>query len=312
MKLFFNYSIDCELPPNTRYTEGRERADFLNGPESWEYAEKSARGFVELMSDLDVIAGASLFVYPDVVQEQKQLFREMVDAGIEIALHLNGMRYSRLTGANAKWLGAMTREEQRNAISMAKRDLEDVTGKNCSGYRACYGSANDDTFSILEELSFSWASNASGRYREDTSANWWGSWPYPHFASPRSKLIPGELDVFEMPVTRGVETFFEDDRNKPFDLRVESPVKVVGQDRGVFKQIIEENIVYMQRMDVPVRMIAGASHNTSDYGDFESDRASNLSWIVKHARELSETYGIEFTPGSFEQGRSEAQRVNSY
>ena len=132
-KLFFNYSIDCETPPNTQYTGGSERRPFLGGPQSWEVAEKSVRGFVALMEDVDALDGASLFVYPDVASHQKTLYREMVDAGVETALHLNGLRYSRLIGEKAKWLGEMTFGEQKEAISMAKQDLEEVTGKPCNG-----------------------------------------------------------------------------------------------------------------------------------------------------------------------------------
>ena len=39
MKLFFNYSIECELPPNTEYT-GPELLPFFSGPETWEFALK--------------------------------------------------------------------------------------------------------------------------------------------------------------------------------------------------------------------------------------------------------------------------------
>ncbi|MDP6057924.1 MAG: hypothetical protein QGH33_03485 [Pirellulaceae bacterium] len=65
-------------------------------------------------------------------------------------------------------------------------------------------------------------------------------------------------------------------------------------------------------MNVPVQVIAGASHNTSDYGDFAGDRSQNLRWIVKHSRELCEQHNLLFTPTSFEQMLVEAQQVNSY
>lgn len=92
MKLFFNYSIDCELPANTDCT-GPERREFFHGPETWESAEASVRGFVERMESMGLQQGASLFVYPDVARHQQRLFRELADAGVEVALHLNGLRY---------------------------------------------------------------------------------------------------------------------------------------------------------------------------------------------------------------------------
>lgn len=243
---------------------------------------------------------------------KKSLYREMADAGIETALHLNGLRYSRLTGEKAKWLGEMTYPEQKDAIAMAKQDLENVTGKPCNGYRACYGSANDDTFKILDELGFTLASNARGRYRTETFANWCGSWPYPHRASDKSKLIPGRLNVFEFPVTCGVATFLEGDRNKPFDLRVETPVALAGEDRSVLRQVIDENLDQMQRMSIPVHTIVGASHNTSDYGDFACERSQNLRWIVRHTQELCQQHNLKFVATSFEKMLAEAHQIDSY
>ena len=114
MDVFFNYSIDCETPPNTEYT-GAERRPFFGGPASWPVAEASVRGFLARVADLGVGRGATLFVYPDVARHQKALYREVADAGVEIALHLNGLRYSRLRSDRAKWLGEMPYAEQKEA-----------------------------------------------------------------------------------------------------------------------------------------------------------------------------------------------------
>ena len=93
MRFFFNYSIDCELPPDGRF----------GGPADWDVAEASVRGFVEVMTERGMRGGATLFVYPDVAMAQPGLFREMADAGIELALHLNTMRYSRIK--EPAWIG---------------------------------------------------------------------------------------------------------------------------------------------------------------------------------------------------------------
>ena len=242
--LFFNYSIDCELPPNTDYT-GPERRPFFHGPETWEFAEEATRGFVENMESLGVRAGASLFVYPDVARHQRALFRELADEGVEVALHLNALRYSRLQGDAAKWLGDMSYAEQKEAIRMGKEDLEDLLGMPILGYRACYGSGNNDTIRICEELGFEWGSNASRRYRPEFCANWSGSWPFGHRGHRRSNLIPGDLEIYEIPVTAGLRTFFEGNPDQPFDLRVETPPHILGQEREIIRSVIDENIIEM-------------------------------------------------------------------
>lgn len=311
MKCFFNYSIDCELPPNTPYT-GPERRPFFHGPPTWEFAEASVRGFIERMHDLGVGAGASLFVYPDVARHQKELYREMAAADVEIALHLNGLRYSRLRGDSAKWLGEMSETEQREALRIAKEDLEETLGQECLGYRACYGSANNDTFRLCDELGFRWSSNSSQRYRPEFFANWSGSWPYPHHASPISKLICGDLQLFEIPVTVGLTVYYDEEIRQPLDLRVETSPEKIGETREKLRAVMEENLIEMERRATPLRTIIGASHNTSLYAVHSTHQSQNLDWIVRHARELSSSFGLEFTAASFQRIWQEAQVRGSY
>lgn len=309
--LFFNYSVDCELPKNTPYT-GPERRPFFGGPVTWEFAEASVRGFVRQMVELDALAGATLFVYPDVARHQAALYRELADAGVEVALHLNGLRYSKLTGDRAKWLGEMSEDEQRDALRIAKADLEDTLGRPVMGYRACYGSANADTLRLCDELGFRWASNSSNRYRPEFAANWSGSWPFAHHASRHSNLICGDLPLFEIPVTVGVTVYYDEAIRQPLDLRVETPPERLGEDRAQLRAVIEENLTEMERRAVPVRAIIGASHNTNPYGVPETHQAQNLAWVVRHTRERAAARGWTVAPVSFLQMTEEGARVGSY
>jgi hypothetical protein len=270
------------------------------------------RGFVRQMSELGAWGGASLFVYPDVARHQRDLYCELAEAGVEIALHLNGLRYSRLSGEKAKWLGAMGREEQREALRIAKADLEQSLGRAVLGYRACYGSANADTQALCEELGFAWASNCSGRYRPEFAANWSGSWPFAHHASRHNNLICGDLKLFEVPITAGLSVYYDEAIRQPLDLRVETPPDRLGANREKLRAVIAEHLVEMERRQVPVRTIIGGSHNTNPFGQPDAFQARNLEWVVRHARELAAEHGIEFTPASFGTIRAEAERVGSY
>jgi hypothetical protein len=312
VKLHFNYSIDCELPPNTPYTGGTERQPFFHGPSTWAFAEASVCGFVEQMDSLGLRRGASLFVYPDVARHQAALYRAMAEAGIEVALHLNALRYSRLSGERAKWLGAMGRDEQLDALRMAKDEVEQVTGRACLGYRACYGSANDDTFPILEELGFTWSSNASNRHRPEFVANWRGSWPYPHHPHAKCKLVVGDLRIYEMPVTVGLAVMFDETLRQPLDLRVETPPQILGGRREKLREVVLENLDEMAMREVPVRGVFGASHNTSPYNDRDTHPAQNLDWVARHTRESAAERSLEFVAASFADVSAEAERVGAY
>lgn len=310
--LFFNYSLDCELPKDTPYTGGTERRSFFHGPKTWDDGEASVRGFVRQMDGLGARPGASLFVYPDVARHQKALYTEMAEAGVEIALHLNGLRYSRLLGDKAKWLGAMARAEQREALRIAKEDLEQTLGRPVLGYRACYGSANADTPALCEEIGFAWASNASGRHRPEFGAYWSGSWPFAHHASRHSNLICGDLNLFEIPVTSGLRIYYDEAILQPLDLRAETPPENLGPNREKLRAVIAEHLAEMDRRRVPVRTIAGGSHNTNPFGQAGAFQAQNLAWTVRHARELAAERGMEFAPAHFAAIRDEAVRVGSY
>lgn len=301
VRLFFNYSIDCEPPPD----------GIFGGPPTWEFAEASTRGFVEVMDEMGLRAGTSLFVYPDVARRQTSLFREMADAGVEIALHLHTMRYSRVK--EPAWLGSLSYEAQREALRMAKEDLEEVIGRPIPGFRACYASTSNDTFPICEELGFTWTSTAApGTYKPDIFECWAGCWPFPYHPSRKNKLVPGDLLLYEMPVTRGIRTLFENNPDRPLDMRVETPPDIAGASGEVFRQIIEENLVEMERRDQPVRIIAGASHNTNPYFDKASFQFQNLKWVCEHARECSEARGYEFVPAGFAEIRQEAERLRAF
>ena len=303
MRLFYNYSIDCELPPEGPF----------GGPATWEVAEQSVRGFVQVITDLGMRDGATLFVYPDVAMTQRALFREMADAGIETALHLNGLRYSRLTGHRAKWMGAMNADEQREAIRMAKADLEDVIGRPVTGYRACYGSANNDTFPLCEELGFAWTSTSPpDSHNSTTHAMWSGAWRYPHHTSRVNRLICGNMALYEMPLTNGVRIRHQGDSLRPLDMRAETPPEIAGENHEVFRRIIEENLDEMDRRDQPVRGIIVGSHNTNLFADPTTHQHANLMAVCSLAKELATARGYAFTPAPFTAIKEEAERTGAF
>ena len=309
--VFLNYSMDCELPIGTPYT-GVERESFFHGPKTWGEAERSVLGLLERMDELGLKEGVTLFVYPDVAQEQKCLFSRLAGLGVEIALHLNGLRYSRLRGEHAKWLGAMSWVEQSEALRMAKADVEDATGRSCDGYRACYGSANKDTFPILDSLGFRWSSNSSNRWRPEFHSCWDGSWPFPHRASAHSQLIPGDLRLYEIPVSSCPELGFGGNADQPLDFRVETTVALNGQDRRLFRRGVEMLFQKMERRAIPVRAFVGATHNTVPLWESDSFQTRNLQWLARHVREVAAAYQQKVVPASFAAMVRHAEEINAY
>lgn len=318
MKLFYNYSIDCELPPSEHPRAFPKRPESamppsggFGGPPTWEFAERSVREFIETMAGFGLSAGASLFVYPDVARKQKALYREMAAAGVEIALHLNTMLCS-YTAHDPVWLGAMNYERQKEVLQWAKQELEDVIGQPCLGFRACYGSAGREMFAVLEELGFAWTSNSSGRWQPSTYSNWPLNWPFPHHASRHNLSIPGDLKLYKMPVTSGLRVCFQGNPDRPLDLRVETPPDMAGEGGITFRRVIDDCLEQMERCCQPVRLIAGASHNASLYADQSSQRHQNFKWVHEHALACAAARGYEFRPASFLKVKQEAERIGAF
>jgi hypothetical protein len=125
-------------------------------------------------------------------------------------------------------------------------------------------------------------------------------------------LIPGDLAVYEITLTCGLHTFFMGNSYRPLDMRAETPPEVVGSDGKNFRKIMEENLLEMDRVDLPMRVIIGASHNTNPYADPLSFQHKYL-WQVCHlARELCHAHSYEFIPANFLQIKQDAGRVDAF
>ena len=301
MKLFFNYSIDCETPTD----------ELFDGPENWDVAEASTRGFIETMDTMGVHEGATLFVYPDVARKQSALYRELAKAGVEIALHLHTMRYSKWP--KRAWLGSLAYEEQVAVIGRAKQDLEEALGIPCLGFKACYNSADNFTFPALEALGFAWSSTSgASKYNPEIFQCWAGGWPFPYHPSRKNKLVAGDMTIYEMPPTRGIGICFQDNPDRPVDMRAETLPEHTGPDHELFDQVIKNALTEMEKREQGIRIIAAASHNTNPFGDKTSYQRRNVEAVIKLAGENAKARGYTLMPAHFLDIKSEADRINAF
>ncbi len=303
MDLYFNYSMDCEHP--VQCVSGRCVAPAV--------AAASVRQFVGLMAETGMAAGTTLFVYPDTARLQPVLYAGMAAAGVEIALHLDGRRFSRLAGDQGKWMGAMSIDQQREALRLAKADLEAVINRPVTGYRACGASANNDTYPLCEELGFTWTSTSvPDLHRPKTSTCWSGAWRYAHHPSAANRLICGALRLYEMPLTTALPVGHGPSARLPFDLRAETPPALAGPDGEAFRVIIEQNIAEMIRRDQPVCGLVAGTHNTVLLAPASSSCRRHLLAVCRIAGESADAAGLRLTPASFETVRRKAMEQMAF
>ena len=104
----------------------------------------------------------------------------------------------KIAQAGTTWIRDQLREDRYSGQVIP---IEPITPNDCQV------STNHDTFPICEELGLQWTSTAvSGSYKPDIFACWAGGWPFPYHPSRRNKLVPGDLDLNEMPLANGIYT----------------------------------------------------------------------------------------------------------
>ena len=303
-KLFFCYFMDCQTP--RKPGGGRDQ--------TWEIAEKAVRGLAELFAERGLVRALGFCSEPEVVRRQTGLFREMTAAGYWQALHFQVRGY-RPPGASEdydwdRFLSDYGYEEQKEAIAIAKDDWEQSMGMPADTFGACCAQANDYTFPILDELGFRQSyCSGPGRYNPAWGHFWWGAFPHSHHTSNKSRLVCGDLNVYEFTLTRSLKpnpgpepgtwtvADFRAEREMSFDDTME---------------IAAASVEDMIRRDHPILYVHAPTHNTWDCGDRSSGRRKAVETTIDVAYALAEQHGLELVPASLADMHAEADRLNAY
>jgi len=199
-KLFFRYFMDCQTPgkPGGGTTQ------------TWDIAERAVRGIAELFSQHGLVRALGFCSEPEVAAQQAPLFRELAQQGFSQALHFQVRGY-RAPGAKQDYdwqrdLSLYDYDEQKAVLTIAKDHWEQAMGMAAEDFGACCAQANDHTFPILAELGFRQSyCSVPGRYDPQAGHYWWGAFAHSHHTSAKSRLICGDLDLYEIPVTRDLQ-----------------------------------------------------------------------------------------------------------
>lgn len=302
--LFFCYFMDCQTP----------RKPGGSPDQTWDVAERAVRGLAELFAERGMTRALGFCSEPEVAIRQSGLFREMAGAGFWQALHFQVRGYRPRTATrDYDWnrpLSAYDYEEQREVIAIAKDEWEQALGMPATCFGACCAQANDYTFPILEELGFTECyCSAPGRYDPRNGQEWWGAFPHSHHASSRSRLVCGDLRVYEFPLTRSLKPApgATPGTWRVRDFRAESEMG--------FEDIVEmadASINDMLLRGHPILYIHAPTHNTWDVGDPNSARRRTVQATIDAAHALAERHGLELLPASLADMHAEADRLRAY
>lgn len=173
------------------------------GPRTWKDAERSVRSYCEILAAYDL--PATLFIVPDAAMVQGAIFRELErSTGAELGMHFHPQcwRDHYLNPAAYEYLGGYAAEQQYHLLAAALEQTSEGLGARPYAFRGGNFSANDSTFAVLADLGFTHGSvSQPGRVAPQYRAVWAGADPDVHRAHRTFRLIAGDLDIVEVPLT---------------------------------------------------------------------------------------------------------------
>ena len=297
-RIFFAFTMDCERIA--------AESSLKNGTPSWEISEKAVRGMADVFRSRGMVRAGSFYPTPATAAKHRELFLKLASEGFDVGcqFHCDTFR----DGEYTKYLGEYGYDEQREILTLAKQDWEEALGRPMETFRCGFFSANDFTFPILDELGVRQSSNSiPGRHVPQVAACWAGAYPYAHHASRRSRLVCGDLDLYEVPVTTHPYEWMDAERTAAYDLRPDR-----GAPIDVYRGIIDGRLEHMLRSDPPVKAIVGITHNTIDFLDRDNPKRRLLEAEVEYAKEAVERLGYEFVPACLGDIRREADRIGAF
>ncbi|MEQ9811899.1 MAG: hypothetical protein RLO50_03900 [Azospirillaceae bacterium] len=255
-------SMDCEpVRPADR------QGPATSGPNSYEDSARFIEGYAAIAREFGL--PVSFFIHPETAAAHPRLFLDLESDGACLGLHLHPYKFDPETYPTH--FGSLSAMRQTALVSEGTAIWQRALGRRPEYFRPGTFSANDATFAVLEELGFRGGSiSCPGRNFPDLYASWIGAPPDPHRANPDFRLLPGQLDFVNLPLT--VDTSRTEIRNarsfnwdlRPDYLDADYPT-IAG---NIVAQIVD------RAPAVPMIMIV--THNDNDFTDRRDRVADNL------------------------------------
>jgi len=277
-----NWSIDCEATQHSVNDSG--------------LGTRGASGYADIL-DQNGLRG-NFFVIPGDLESNPSFYRSLAERGHEAGLHLHPAEEG-----SVEFAGVMSPDEQREVISRARDRWAQAMGFAPKSFCMGYGSANDYTYGILEDLGFEYGQvGIPGRRLVECASVWEGEPLDIHYANRWNRLLPGDLNFIDIPHTVDPESRMWGGKH-PQDLRVEL-VDAKNHWYTVYKAVMRQK----DDDSIPVKVIRGVTHNTFDYSDPANFRRQTLIALIESVRGIIESAGGELRPATLGEIAAEYRR----
>jgi len=221
------------------------------------------------------------------IKELGKIFLDLEKRGHEIGLHLHPADQG-----YEEFLGVYGADMQKHIIEEASDIFAQVMGRRPVAFCAGYGSGNDHTYPVLEELGFRHgAVGIPTRVLPECCSVWAGMpidcfYPHRHF-----RTIPGDVNFVQVSNTLDPESRMWGGKH-PQDLRVELV------DAKNHWYTTHKAIQRQLRERPPSPYVMMVTHNIFEYSDPNDFRRRTMEKMITDAKQIFADNGVEWKAGT--------------
>lgn len=210
------------------------------------------------------------------------LYRELKGRGHEIGLHIHPAEQGR-----GEFFGVYGPDEQRAILTEARERVEGALGFAVGSLCIGYGSINDFSYGVFEELGFKHGMTCMPtRVLPECASVHAGAPLGMRYGHRYHRALEGDVDYVEVPVTVDPESRMWGGKH-PLDLRVE----LVDAKNHYYT--IRKAIQRQTKEPTAVKYVLGITHNIFEYGRKDDFRRQTLVGILGHVKWLAEEFGLK-------------------
>ncbi|MHA1891430.1 MAG: polysaccharide deacetylase family protein [Promethearchaeota archaeon] len=277
------------------------------GPRTWEICKESVRTFLKALDEHGYLS--TLFIVPDVVSEQRVFFKRVLSTKHECGMHFHPVSWhdNYLNKEDHYRFGCYSVSQQETFLKQALEEYKKALNYTPVSFRPGYFSLNNDSYSILEKLGFLGGSTSfPGRNMKRNCALWRGKRRDVHRTHPGNRLIAGDLNFVDVPVTSRVDVlgynqlFF-----KHGDIRFERLDIADGPKHFVLA--CKQSLRWQFKHHSPVKHLCFFTHNLYKYsesslspevpGDFK-DLTSVIQSVFTALPEIARSFSLRIKPST--------------
>lgn len=214
-------------------------------------------------------------------QANADLYRELKGRGHEIGLHIHPSEQG-----YGEFFGVYGPDEQRTILNEARGRAESALGFAVGSLCIGYGSINDFSYGVFEELGFRHGMTCIPTRLLPECASVHGGAPLGmRYGHRYHRALEGDVDYVEVPVTVDAESRMWGGKH-PQDLRVE----LVDAKNHYYT--IRKAVERQTKQPPPVTYVLGITHNIFEYGKKDDFRRQTLAGMLGHVKRVAEEFQL--------------------